>query len=93
MTTGSAKIVNTDGINVSSTPNQSPKDMTTLTEQELTTGSIDTDDEDIHHLVCECNENKAICGSDVSGWEWGENGAECIVCMDLLYIPCPNCGD
>jgi hypothetical protein len=48
------------------------------------------DDETLDHLVC-CDPDRALCGADVSGYEWAEDVEEpedCVVCIDLRPRPC-----
>lgn len=49
---------------------------------------------DTLHLVCCCNLDVALCGTDVSNEEWAWQGDECVVCTDLSQnaIPCRGCG-
>ncbi|GAB3656611.1 hypothetical protein [Glycomyces tarimensis] len=54
-------------------------------------------DDDLMHIVCEHDEDTALCGTDLAGAEWGE-GLSCVVCEDLddyydeLGICCPKGG-
>lgn len=52
-------------------------------------------DDNIVHLVCECNHDVALCGTAVPGscWISDGNSADCVVCVDLCQIPCERCGD
>lgn len=68
----------------------------TIHGQEL----ADVDGDDLEHLVC-CDENTALCGTDVSASAWGpgwENVApeeKCVVCYELQDADgvCPICGE
>lgn len=51
------------------------------------TGSVD-----LNHLYCDCDPDKALCGTDVSGWPENDEGDPCVVCDDLLWALCPRCG-
>lgn len=48
------------------------------------------------HYYC-CDEDTALCGADLSGFENGEGSAppedECVVCADLERYPCERCGE
>lgn len=52
--------------------------------------------EDLTHAACPCNEDDALCGANVTGVPWGiyEIGEDhlCVVCVDLVWHPCPKCG-
>lgn len=57
---------------------------------------VDHDDE-LSHVLCECNDRLALCGLDVSDHhacpDDGSCGcAPCIVCEDLIDAPCRLCG-
>ena len=57
----------------------------------------DTDDEsDLIHVVCECNDNVAFCGEDMSEVDYvddtGDTPRDCIVCVHLEVMPCERCG-
>lgn len=59
----------------------------------------DTEDDDlgILHVACPCDDGAtALCGTDVSAAEWGdedtEEETECVVCAELAHLPCPKCG-
>ena len=68
------------------------------TETDVKPSSTDgTSDEELDHLYCECSEDIALCGTDLSEAEelsFLLNGAvDCIVCMDLVEFPCSRCGE
>lgn len=44
------------------------------------------------HMVCECNEDVALCGKDLTGRPFADGSVECVVCADLDRQPCPLCG-
>lgn len=54
-------------------------------------------DEDMLHVVCECNPDRALCGLDMSGHaivdDPGPTPDDCIVCTDLDKYTCQNCGE
>jgi hypothetical protein len=62
--------------------------MTALTPE---LGDTDTDGNGITHVVC-CNEDIALCGTDVSGQPFvgGDFPVDCVVCLDT--DACPGCG-
>lgn len=50
-------------------------------------------DTDLIHSVCECDENVALCGLDMTGHDWLPEGTTtCVVCYDLDELPCSRCG-
>lgn len=57
----------------------------------------DDDDDDLIHIVCpECNEDLAFCGVDVSdrpykSWDSYPDPRDCVVCHELGK--CPECGE
>lgn len=54
------------------------------------TSRPDTDGE-VCHLVCDCDEDTARCGMDVSDHQWmPDSTIDCVVCVDLP--PCGSCG-
>ncbi|MEI5520704.1 hypothetical protein WB388_08825 [Streptomyces brasiliscabiei] len=69
--------------------------MTTLAPG-LATAATDDGDDDLSHGVCDCDEDTALCGTDVTGVPWAADGQEpvnpCVVCVDLAEQPCPRCG-
>lgn len=67
--------------------------MTTALDLAPTKGSTDDGDE-LDHLFC-CDEDVALCGSDLTGTEFGEVVSEeslCLVCNDLEGQPCGAAG-
>jgi len=51
--------------------------------------------DNLDHLVCDCDPNTALCGTDVTRNEWApepEPGEGCLVCTDLAQYQCPQCG-
>ncbi|CBG73096.1 hypothetical protein SCAB_60771 [Streptomyces scabiei 87.22] len=68
--------------------------MTTLVPEPATTTNGHGDD--LSHGVCDCDEDTALCGTDVTGVPWATKDDEsdnlCIVCVDLVELPCPRCG-
>lgn len=48
-------------------------------------------EDEICHLVCDCDENTARCGMDVTDHPWTPLDVnDCVVCDDLP--PCEVCG-
>lgn len=68
----------------------------TLTRPDTVPQGTDLDD-DLAHLVCVCDLNTALCGTDVSTSEYvEETGAgedHCVVCVELAELLCPWCGE
>lgn len=54
--------------------------------------SQDDRDDELVHLVCECDPDVALCGVKVPGDRWVSDGVEverdCVVCLDLEDKPC-----
>lgn len=44
------------------------------------------------HVVCDCNQDIALCGKDVSDRPFTEKEPSCNVCAAMEYDPCPRCG-
>lgn len=70
--------------------------MTQLKESVIT-NTLDEDESDLFHIYCECNENVALCGFDLTNVEEIESSDGeliCIVCDELCnsetYV-CPLC--
>jgi hypothetical protein len=58
--------------------------------------SSDTEDSDLDHLICGCNFDIAVCGTNVSENELRDEGFEdspdpCVVCEYTTV--CPKCGE
>lgn len=51
--------------------------------------------DDFTHLFCECNDDVARCGLDVSGLPYADDDeeADCPLCIIANEDPCPRCGD
>lgn len=66
------------------------------TETNVKPSSSDFDfEEDLVHFYCECDENTALCGTDITDdpKDSEEEEVNCVVCIDLVEFPCPRCGD
>ena len=48
--------------------------------------------DDLDHIVCDCDEDRALCGLDVSTSPWSDGGLDCVVCAELDDLPCERCG-
>lgn len=54
------------------------------------------EDDDLEHVYC-CNENLALCGTDLTTYPEAEGTYEaptpdtCLVCDDLSHHPCKEC--
>jgi hypothetical protein len=48
------------------------------------------DTDDLNHIVC-CDDDLALCGTDVSAAHWSEDETDCLVCLDLELAPCSGC--
>lgn len=46
----------------------------------------------LDHVVCECEPNVALCGTDVSDYPWGRESVNCQVCDHMEMWACPRCG-
>ena len=60
---------------------------------ELHDGPGEGDDDTLNHYVC-CDDDTALCGSDLSGMPWTKFPVDqdtCLVCLKLTR--CPDCGD
>jgi hypothetical protein len=65
-----------------------------IAEERMTPNDQGARDE-LHHYICDCNEDIALCGRDVSGEAWlqyVDPEDECIVCVMLLDSACRFCG-
>lgn len=52
------------------------------------------DDPDVGHYVCDCDQDIALCGWDVTNEPWVTEESEiptCPMCLDMLSGPCPRC--
>ena len=53
------------------------------------------DADDVDHIVCDCDEDLALCGfrlpSDAPWIEEGET-INCVDCLLLAMVPCARCG-
>ncbi|MEU9208505.1 hypothetical protein AB0D27_11260 [Streptomyces sp. NPDC048415] len=65
--------------------------MTTLAPEPTVTAPDSGDA--LTHVVC-CNDDVALCGTDVAGQEWVDDDEDptCVVCRELADAPCPVCG-
>ena len=54
-----------------------------------------TNDEELDHYYCSCDDTHALCGTSTIGMEIVEEftGTLCIVCDDMADQPCPRCGE
>lgn len=53
-----------------------------------------TDDDTLTHIFCH-NENRAICGADITDAPLVppmNYPDDCIVCVEMEYAQCPECG-
>lgn len=53
--------------------------------------------DELYHVVCQCDEDTALCGLDVSDIPYTvdfipEDDIVCVVCEDLAQRPCERCG-
>lgn len=49
--------------------------------------------EELIHVVCECSPDVAFCETAFDDDEFEEvDGADCVVCLDLIKWPCVRCG-
>ena len=71
---------------VSPTTNGAPGSCCT-TEPGAATAASDTDDDDLKHIYCGCDEDRGLCGADVTGapviGAWSPDPDTCVVCLDL----------
>ncbi|AYD81658.1 hypothetical protein SEA_KROMP_57 [Streptomyces phage Kromp] len=61
----------------------------------LTPAPANTDQgqDDLVHVVCFCDQDTALCGTNVTGYDWPDDEAStCVVCRDLEHKPCNRCG-
>ena len=57
---------------------------------------IDTGmDDELDHWYC-CDPDRSLCGRDISDLEeceeWSCDDHPCVVCEDLVDLPCERCG-
>lgn len=67
--------------------------MSTALKEETVTSHTSNDDE-LHHLYCTCNEDIALCGTDISEDVYLARTlveALCVVCEDLEWKTCSRC--
>jgi hypothetical protein len=52
------------------------------------------DSDDLVHVACDCSEEIALCGTELTFGvdEWTDDEL-CVVCKDLEPLPCPRCGE
>lgn len=50
--------------------------------------------DDVAHIVCDCDDNRTLCGLDGTGMHWLEVDElpDCVVCLDLDDFDCDRCG-
>lgn len=67
-----------------------------MDETSVKPSNTSSDDDDLDHIYCECDENISLCGIDLTGVEEIDKDAEtpddCVVCIDLRDRPCQRCG-
>lgn len=53
-------------------------------------------DDELDHWSCECDPDRALCGREISDLEeceeWSHDAEVCVVCDDLVDLPCERCG-
>lgn len=62
---------------------------------EVVTTSHGADDDELDHLYCCCAPDLGLCGADLSGTPECTDecdGLQCLVCDDLMDLPCSRCG-
>lgn len=70
----------------------------TMTETRIAPLQTDSsaDDDDLTHLVCDCDLDTALCGAKVPGECWVAEGVaperDCVVCLYLDEQACGRCG-
>lgn len=67
-----------------------------LVEERLSRSDGDSDDDGLDHITCDCSDDMALCGKDLSEQDWivnDEDGKWCIVCLELdkKLAVCPEC--
>ncbi|MFD4258198.1 hypothetical protein ACFWR9_11345 [Streptomyces sp. NPDC058534] len=65
-----------------------------MTALVATPTTVDQAHDDLTHVVCYCDPNLALCGTDVTDSDWVDEDEDttCVVCVDLVDQPCPRCG-
>lgn len=68
--------------------------MTAFTPEPAAVAVAQDTGEELVHSVCYCADDVALCGADVAGTAWATENEEvdCVVCLDLMFQPCPRCG-
>lgn len=57
--------------------------------------ALDDGDDSLTHVCCDCAEDVALCGADLTGLPYDERPPlehECVVCSVLDDLPCERCG-
>lgn len=51
------------------------------------------DEDNLVHVACECSDDLALCGAELT-MDAGDftDDEVCVVCHDLEPLPCPRCG-
>lgn len=53
--------------------------------------------DDLIHTSCDCSPNTSLCGIVFETFDgWAENvdtEDDCVVCVDLVPLPCVRCGE
>jgi len=49
---------------------------------------LSDDDNELLHTYCDCDPDLALCGVDLTNVSEAEDGVLCIVCEDLIDLPC-----
>jgi hypothetical protein len=67
--------------------------MTTLAPAPAPQETSTDDGDELGHYWC-CIPDTAVCGADLTDVEEGEGDPQvnCVVCLDLVKLPCPRCG-
>lgn len=66
-----------------------------MTESELAATSTSVDDDELTHWFCACDENRGLCGVDLTDVPIigdDDPALECVVCADLDWSDCERCG-
>lgn len=59
---------------------------------QLTPWAVLDEVDQLVHVVCDCDENTALCCTDVSDHGFTEEEAGCLVCRYLDKFACERCG-